>query len=123
MDLTSTAFAKGAEIPRRYTCEGDDTPPPLSWSGVSPLAKSLALIVDDPDAPDPAAPQRTWVHWVLFDMPPGATGLPEGGQPATRARAKASTTGSALATAARARRSAAIAISSSCSRSTRSCPT
>ena len=82
MDLTSTAFAKGAEIPRRYTCEGDDTPPPLSWSGVSPLAKSLALIVDDPDAPDPAAPQRTWVHWVLFDMPPGATGLPEGGQPA-----------------------------------------
>ena len=76
MDLTSTAFSHGAEIPRRYTCEGDDTPPPLHWSGVPPQAKSLALIVDDPDAPDPAAPQRTWVHWVLVDLPPSATGLP-----------------------------------------------
>jgi len=82
VDLTSTAFSHGAEIPRRYTCEGDDTPPPLNWSDVPPLAKSLALIVDDPDAPDPAAPQRTWVHWVLCDVPPSAAGLPEGGQPA-----------------------------------------
>jgi hypothetical protein len=82
MDLSSTAFSHGAEIPRRYTCEGDDTPPPLAWSGVPPQARSLALIVDDPDAPDPAAPQRTWVHWVLLDLPPSATGLPEGGQPA-----------------------------------------
>jgi Raf kinase inhibitor-like YbhB/YbcL family protein len=81
MELTSTAFAQGGGIARRYTCEGEDTAPPLSWRDVPQAAKSLALIVDDPDAPDPAAPQRTWVHWVLFDIPPAATGLPEGGKP------------------------------------------
>lgn len=81
MELTSTAFGPMAEIPRRHTCEGEDIAPPLRWSGVPPAAKSLALIVDDPDAPDPAAPKRTWVHWVLYDIPPDAAGLPEGGQP------------------------------------------
>ncbi|MDH3209524.1 MAG: YbhB/YbcL family Raf kinase inhibitor-like protein [Burkholderiaceae bacterium] len=81
MELTSTAFAAQGEIPQRYTCEGEDIAPPLFWSGVPSTAKSLVLIVDDPDAPDPAAPTTTWVHWVLYDMPPNATGLPESGQP------------------------------------------
>jgi len=81
MELTSTAFAPQGVIPRRYTCEGEDIAPPLLWSGVPDATRSLVLIVDDPDAPDPAAPQRTWVHWVLVDIPPGAAGLPEGGHP------------------------------------------
>jgi Raf kinase inhibitor-like YbhB/YbcL family protein len=81
MELSSSSFASGGEIPRRYTCEGQDLAPPLQWSGVPERAASLALIVDDPDAPDPAAPQRTWVHWVLYDIAPTASGLPEGGRP------------------------------------------
>lgn len=81
MDLNSTAFAAGTEIPRQYTCEGDDLAPPLRWGGVPDRTRSLALVVDDPDAPDPAAPKMTWVHWVLFDIPPGATEIPEGGLP------------------------------------------
>jgi Raf kinase inhibitor-like YbhB/YbcL family protein len=78
LELTSPSFAAGAEIPRRHTCEGDDTSPELHWTGVPEDAKSLVLIVDDPDAPDPAAPKMTWVHWVLYDIPPAARGLPEG---------------------------------------------
>jgi Raf kinase inhibitor-like YbhB/YbcL family protein len=81
MELSSSSFASAGEIPRRYTCEGEDLAPPLQWSGVPERAASLALIVDDPDAPDPAAPQRTWVHWVLYDIAPTASGLPEGGRP------------------------------------------
>jgi len=75
--LTSAAFDHGGEIPARHTCEGDDLSPPLAWTGVPEGARSLALIVDDPDAPDPKAPKTTWVHWVLVDLPPAATGLPE----------------------------------------------
>ncbi|MFL6591140.1 MAG: YbhB/YbcL family Raf kinase inhibitor-like protein [Luteimonas sp.] len=75
--LQSTAFAHDAAMPARYTCDGAAVSPPLRWSGVPSAAKSLALIVDDPDAPDPAAPQRTWVHWVLYDLPIGADGLAE----------------------------------------------
>ncbi len=78
MKLTSTAFSHNAEIPRLYTCAGKDVSPPLAWSGVPAGAKSLVMIVDDPDAPDPAAPIMTWVHWVLYDIPPSATGLPQG---------------------------------------------
>ena len=78
MNLTSPAFSNGGEIPARYTCEGNDLSPPLAWSGVPPQAKSLALIVDDPDAPDPAKPQRTWVHWVAYDLPPSVSRLDEG---------------------------------------------
>ena len=81
MKLTSTAFADQGEIPRRHTCEGEDLAPPLSWSEAPSGTRSLALIVDDPDAPDPKAPKLTWVHWVLFDIPPEAAGLPEGGRP------------------------------------------
>jgi Raf kinase inhibitor-like YbhB/YbcL family protein len=81
MKLTSTAFAHQGEIPSKYTCEGDDFSPPLAWSEVSTDAKSFALIVDDPDAPDPAAPKTTWVHWVLYNLPASASGLPERGKP------------------------------------------
>jgi Raf kinase inhibitor-like YbhB/YbcL family protein len=69
LDLRSGAFGNGANIPPVHTCDGNDISPPLSWSNVPPAAKSLALIMDDPDAPDPAAPQRTWVHWVLYNIP------------------------------------------------------
>lgn len=76
--LSSNAFADGGSIPSRYTCEGKDVSPPLSWNAPPAGARSLVLIVDDPDAPDPAAPRMTWVHWVLYDLPPVAGGLPEG---------------------------------------------
>lgn len=79
MELTSTAFEPGGEIPARHTCEGENVAPALAWSGLPPGTRSLALVVDDPDAPDPAAPQRTWVHWVLYDIPPETAGLPDGG--------------------------------------------
>jgi Raf kinase inhibitor-like YbhB/YbcL family protein len=65
-------------IPEKYTCEGADTSPPLAWSGVPSSAKSVVLIVDDPDAPDPAAPKMTWVHWVAYNLTPQATALAEG---------------------------------------------
>ncbi len=73
--LTSPAFQDGGEIPSVHTCDGKDTSPALAWSGVPPGTKSLAMIVDDPDAPDPKAPKMTWVHWVLYDIPPTATVL------------------------------------------------
>ena len=75
--LTSPAFSHGGEIPKRYTCEGSDVSPPLTWSGVPQGTKSLALVVDDPDAPDPKAPKMTWVHWVLYNLPSTAGALPE----------------------------------------------
>jgi Raf kinase inhibitor-like YbhB/YbcL family protein len=78
LKLTSTAFADGAAIPAKYTCQGDDISPPLDWSGAPADTQSLVLIVDDPDAPDPAKPQRVWVHWVLYNLPPDSTGLAEG---------------------------------------------
>lgn len=77
LSVRSPAFAPGGEIPTRYTCEGADASPALEWSGVPEGAKSLVLVVDDPDAPDPKAPKMTWVHWVLYDLPPGSAGLPE----------------------------------------------
>lgn len=76
--LSSPAFGDNTPIPKRYTCEGEDVSPPLEWSGAPQGTKSFALIVDDPDAPDPKAPKRTWVHWVLYDIPADASGLPEG---------------------------------------------
>ncbi|KAF0246799.1 MAG: PEBP family [Planctomycetota bacterium] len=82
LSLSSPAFQNGASIPRKHTCEGPDVSPALAWSGVPAAAKSLALIVDDPDAPDPKAPKMTWVHWVLFNIPPGSAGFPEGSSPA-----------------------------------------
>ena len=76
--LTSTRFAHEGEIPTEYTCEGRDIAPSLAWSGVPNEARSLVLIVDDPDAPDPEAPKMTWVHWLLYNLPADAIGLPEG---------------------------------------------
>jgi Raf kinase inhibitor-like YbhB/YbcL family protein len=77
LTLSSTAFTNGGEIPSKYTCEGDDISPALEWTDVPDQTRSLVLIVDDPDAPDPRAPKMTWVHWVLFNIPPDTTGLPE----------------------------------------------
>jgi Raf kinase inhibitor-like YbhB/YbcL family protein len=76
MRITSSAFTPNGTIPKKYTCEGANVSPPLAWSGVPSNAKSLALIVDDPDAPDPAVPLRVWVHWVLYNLPTGG-GLAE----------------------------------------------
>ncbi len=81
LKLTSSAFEHEGSIPRLHTCQGKDVSPPLAWSGVPENAKSLVLIVDDPDAPDPAAPRMTWVHWVLYNIPPSSTGLPQGVSP------------------------------------------
>lgn len=78
MRITSSAFTEGGDIPRQFTCDGEDSAPALRWEGVPEGAYSLVLIVDDPDAPDPAAPKRTWVHWLLYNLPPGCGGLPGG---------------------------------------------
>jgi len=85
--ISSTAFAPNGSIPSRYTCDGVDTSPPLEWSGTPNGTRSFALIVDDPDAPDPAKPLRVYVHWVLLNIPAttsklaenaAKTGLPQG---------------------------------------------
>jgi Raf kinase inhibitor-like YbhB/YbcL family protein len=80
--LTSTAFIHNGPIPKLYTCQGKDISPALAWSGMPAGTKSFALIVDDPDAPDPKAPKMTWVHWVLYNLPAASTGLPEAVAPA-----------------------------------------
>ena len=77
MQITSSAFTTNGSIPAKHTCDGADLSPLLTWSGAPAGTRSFALIVDDPDAPDPAAPKMTWVHWVLYDLPPGAASLPE----------------------------------------------
>lgn len=76
--IESPSFAHAHAIPARHTCDGQDISPALAWNGIPAGTKSLALIVDDPDAPDPAAPKMTWVHWVLYNIPPAADGLQEG---------------------------------------------
>ena len=77
MNITSSAFAHNGSMPALFTCEGKNISPPLAWNGIPEGAKSLVLIVDDPDAPDPAAPRRVWVHWLLYNLPATCTGLPE----------------------------------------------
>lgn len=74
--LTSPAFGQNGSIPPQYTCEGDDISPPLAWYDIPPGTKSLALIVDDPDAPDPAKPQRVYVHWIVYNISPITLKLP-----------------------------------------------
>jgi len=81
LTLTSPAFVDGGEISSVHTCEGTDTSPPLSWAGAPDGTRSFVLIVDDPDAPDPKAPRTIWVHWVVYDLPASATGLPAGASP------------------------------------------
>ena len=78
MKISSTSFYDLGPIPKRYTCEGLDLSPPLTWSAVPRRARSLALIVEDPDAPDPHAPTTTWVHWILYNIPPKCGGVVEG---------------------------------------------
>jgi Raf kinase inhibitor-like YbhB/YbcL family protein len=82
LSIRSTAFAPHGEIPQQYTCEGADISPPLAFAEAPAGTRSLALVVDDPDAPDPAAPQRVYVHWVVYDLPADAAGLPEAVAPA-----------------------------------------
>lgn len=82
-ELTSPAFANLGPIPALYTSDGKDLSPPLAWSGAPAGTRSFALVVDDPDAPDPAAPKMTRVHWVLYDLPASATGLPEAVSPSS----------------------------------------
>lgn len=77
MKLTSSAFVQGGKIPSEYTCDGVNVNPPLEISGVPPLAKSLVLIMDDPDVPEFVRKDRMWVHWVVFNMPPNLKSLPE----------------------------------------------
>ena len=75
--LRSPAFEPQAEIPARFTCEGQDVSPALVWTDPPAGTRSFALVVSDPDAPDPRAPQRTWIHWVVYDIPASARGLVE----------------------------------------------
>ena len=77
MSLNSPAFKQNGHIPSKYTCEGEDVSLPLAWEGAPDGAKSLVLIIDDPDAPDPKAPKMAWVHWVVYNMPPDTKSLPE----------------------------------------------
>ena len=78
--IESSVFKQGGGIPRRHTCDDKDTSPPLRWSGAPDKTRSFALIVDDPDAPDPAAPKRVYVHWVLYDVPTSVTKIEENGE-------------------------------------------
>lgn len=76
MEVTSSAFAEGAQIPKEYTCDAENVSPPLSWTAPPRGTASLVLICDDPDAP-----VGTWVHWVVYGLPPDARHLPEGVPP------------------------------------------
>ncbi len=76
MKITSTAFTNNQKIPSKYTCDGENITPPLQFADVPERTKSLALIVDDPDAP-----AKTWVHWVVFNINPKIKEIPEGGTP------------------------------------------
>ena len=78
LTLSSPAFTAGGPIPSRFTCDGPNISPPLAWTGAPPGTRSFALIEDDPDAPDPAAPKRVWVHWVLYNVPASVGELAEG---------------------------------------------
>lgn len=82
LHVHSSSFPDQGEIPRQFTCEGDDRPPSLEWTDMPPGTRSLAILVEDPDAPDPAHPQRTFVHWVVYNVPPDRTGITDGRLPA-----------------------------------------
>jgi Raf kinase inhibitor-like YbhB/YbcL family protein len=77
LNLKSSGFTHLGDIPKVFTCDGKDISPSLSWTDVPQNTKSLVLIVDDPDAPDPANPKMTWVHWILYNIPPTVSALPE----------------------------------------------
>ena len=86
LTLKSKTFAHTGGIPREYTCDDADVAPQLEWGGAPPTTKSFALIVDDPDAPDPKAPKMVYVHWVLYDIPASVTSIPKGGKTPAAAR-------------------------------------
>lgn len=77
MAISSPAFRHEEPILERFTCDGEDVSPPLHWTGVPEASQTLALIVEDPDAPDPAAPQHIFTHWIIYNLPPDSTGLVE----------------------------------------------
>jgi hypothetical protein len=78
MQLSSPVFDPDGPIPARYTCDGQELSPPLAWTDLPPGTAALALLVDDPDAPDPSAPKRVWVHWIAYNIPPAPPSLREG---------------------------------------------
>jgi Raf kinase inhibitor-like YbhB/YbcL family protein len=78
LTVLSPAFSDHGPVPAVYSCDGENVAPPLGWSGAPPHTAAFALIVDDPDAPDPAAPKRTFVHWVLYDIPAAVPEIAEG---------------------------------------------
>lgn len=78
LTLYSPAFGSNAGMPRRFTCDGANVSPPLQWTELPPGTRSLAIVVEDPDAPDPAAPTHTFVHWLVYDIPAIVRELPEG---------------------------------------------
>lgn len=78
MKLSSPSFENQGNVPQKFTCDGEDISPALEWSGAPEGSKTFVLIVDDPDAPDPANPRMTWVHWVLYNIPAAVNSLPEG---------------------------------------------
>ena len=78
MKVTSPAFENQGAVPKKFTCDGEDISPALAWSNIPEGTKSFALIVDDPDAPDPANPRMTWVHWVVYNIPATVSSLAEG---------------------------------------------
>jgi Raf kinase inhibitor-like YbhB/YbcL family protein len=77
IELKSLAFDAGDKIPATYTCEGENVSPPIVWTGGPKGTQSFALVMDDPDAPDPRNPRTRWVHWILFDLPADTRELPE----------------------------------------------
>ena len=77
LTITSSAFSDGSTIPVRFTCDGENASPPLAWRGAPDDTRSFALIVDDPDSPDPAAPKRVWVHWLAWNLPASTASLDE----------------------------------------------
>jgi hypothetical protein len=117
MALSSPAFAAGAAIPTVYSCQGEDRSPALEWSAPPAVTQSLALVVDDPDAP-----MKTWTHWIVYNLPPDTRGLAESASAANgpstlrRARSAAKIPGAAKTMAALARPRASTAISFTCTR-------
>lgn len=81
MKLKSSVFENGKKIPSKYTCQGDDVNPPLEIQGVPSKAESLVLILDDPDVPEYIRKDRMWVHWVVFNIPPGTHTIAENSAP------------------------------------------
>lgn len=122
MVLKSDAFVDGAHIPVRYTCEGENISPPLTWECLPEGTASLVLVVDDPDAPDPAAPRMVWDHWILYNLPPEAM-LAEGmtSDLLPSGPGKGSTVGAGSAMVALVPRSAVTAISIVFTRSISAC--